>query len=74
MCPHLDLGVVAERAYAAEQAKIARDRETNERRIREQIATGKRQDWLDEVRDKMSPEELYLEDFPEQTYDEEVQQ
>lgn len=80
MCPHLDPGIAAERAYAAEQAKIARDRETNERRIREKFqrvgvdpgaeTTGI---WLDETRDKMSPEELYPDHFPEQTNDEEEQ-
>jgi len=81
MAPHLDSAELVTRATAAELARKARieaDRTENGARIREQVereapahitdedaAEQRRFELEDEMRDKLSPEELYPEHFPD---------
>lgn len=87
MAPHLDKSERILRAHAAElsrEAKIEADRAENDARIREQIerdvpahltdedeAERRRADFEDWAREKLGPEELYPEHFPESTHEHE---
>lgn len=87
MAPHLDRGERVTRAEAADlsrKAKIEADRIENDARIREQIerdvpahvtaedeADRRRAEWEEWAREKLGPEELYPEHFPESTHEHE---